>query len=109
MAWKIFYSDGTTFDSSQGEPHEAPIKHFICALGYDPVDGKRYQMHGWDFYRWDRDNKQWWGFDRQGRDTRLEDGDEIYAYKVGFTVTKAKFLSIMDTSHRDPDFPMVVQ
>ena len=109
VLWRIYYADGSTFDSSQGEPHEAPSEFFICALGYDTSDGKRYCMHGWNYYRWDKDNHMWWGMDDQGLHTRLRHNGEIYAYKEGFTVTKTLFNKITNEAHRDPDFPMVIK
>lgn len=106
--WRIYYRDGTTFDNTQGAPHEAPSEFFICALGYGE-DSVRYMLHGWNYYRWDKESEQWWGFDRQGLHTRLRHNDEVYAYKEGYTVTKTLFNEITDRAHRDPGFPMVVR
>ncbi len=106
--WCIYYADGTTFTDKDGEPHEAPVEFFICALGYCE-DGVRYMMHGYNYYRWDKESKQWWGFDELGLHTRLRENKEIYAYKEGYTVTKKIFNKITDTAHRNPDFPMVVR
>jgi len=105
--WCIYYADGSTFSSEDGEPHEAPAEFFICAIGYGE-DGVRYIMHGWNYYRWDKESKQWWGMDDQGLKTTLRHG-EVYAYKEGYTVTKTAFHEIVDRAHRNPDFPMVVK
>lgn len=102
-SWRIFYDDGATFDSRQGEPHQAPTRGFVCAVGYDER-GERYIMHGWDFYRWDRDARQWWGMDLFGLMDALHEG-RVYAFKEGRTVTRSEFERLMDTAHRDPDFP----
>lgn len=102
--WRIYYADGSTFDSTMGEPHEAPPEGFVCAVGYDET-GTRYIMHGWDFYQWDRDAAQWWGMDRTGLHDRLR-RNLVYAYKEGRTVTKARFQELMNRAHADPDFPM---
>ncbi len=103
VKWRIYYSDGSTFDSLDGAPHEAPSAGFICAVGYDHEG--RYLMHGWDHYRYDREVNQWWGMDLMGVFDRLRHGGEIYAYKEGRTVSKALFQEIMDKAHRDPEFP----
>lgn len=102
--WRIYYDDGTTYDSSRGEPHEAPAAGFICAVGYEQ-DGNRYIMHGWDHYRYDRTIEQWWGMDLFGVFDRLRHGGEVYAYKEGRTVSKALFQKIMNDAHHDPQFP----
>ena len=50
--WRIYYDDGKggvfTFDSNDGQPHEAPTEGFVTAVGYDERN-KRYLMQGWDF------------------------------------------------------------
>lgn len=62
--WRVFYWDEpeSSFDSNSGDPSQAPRDGFVCAIGYDE-GGKRYIMHGWDFYRWDEDASQFWGMD----------------------------------------------
>lgn len=105
VLWRIYYADGSTFDSTMGDAHEAPSEFFTCAVGYDDKD-KRYIMHGWNYYRWDKDSTQWWGMDDQGLKTRLRHNGEIYAYKEGYTITTAKFNEIMGRAHKDPDFPL---
>lgn len=101
--WRIYYDDGSTFDSTLGEPHEAPAEGFVCAIGYDER-GKRYIMHGWDFYQWDKDSAQWWGMDRTGLHDRLR-RNLVYAYKEGRTVTRTQFEAIISRAHTDEDFP----
>ena len=103
--WCIYYADGSTFTNLDGEPDEAPVEFFICALGYDQ-DDIRYIMHGWNYYRWDKDTAQWWGFDRQGLHTRLRHNGDIYAYKEGYTIAKVKWSEITSRANLNPDFPM---
>lgn len=102
-SWRIYYDDGSAFDSTQGEPHEAPPEGFICAIGYDER-GQRYIMHGWDFYQWDQEGAQWWGMDVFGLHDRLR-RNLVYAYKEGRTVTRAKWEEILSRAAVDPDFP----
>jgi len=103
-AWRIYYSDGSTFDSLQGEPHEAPPEGFICAIGYDDR-AKRYIMHGWSHYQWDNEAEQWWGMDMPGLLDRLR-RNLVYAYKEGRTVRRAEWEQIMIRANNDPDFPI---
>lgn len=101
--WKIFYSDGATFSSTEGSPEEAPSMGVICAVGYDE-SGDRYIMHGWDHYCWDVDSSQWWGMDMVGLFDRLTQ-NKVCAYKMGRTVIKKEFQALMQEAHTDPEFP----
>jgi len=101
--WRIYYSDGGTFDSLDGSPHDAPSEGFICAVGYDEQGG-RYIMHGWDFYRYDLDSDQWWGMDVYGLHDALR-RNLVYAYKEGRTVTKTQWQRLLQMANVDPDFP----
>ena len=101
--WRIYYDNGSTYDSKMGFPAHAPSEGFICAVGYDER-GDRYIMHGWDFYCWDVETQQWWGMDRTGLHDRLR-RNCVHAYKEGRTVTKSKFQEIMRRAHEDPEFP----
>ena len=102
--WKIYYDDGTTFDSDQGQPHEAPAMGFILALGYDQA-GTRHIMQGWDHYCFDRATQQWWGMDLFGVFDRLRFNKEIYAYKEGRTISKIAWQDMLIRANNDPDFP----
>jgi hypothetical protein len=101
--WAIFYEDGTEYHSYMGPPECAPALGFVCAIGYDE-DGSRYIMHGYDHYRWDEDTNQWWGMDLVGLlDTLCR--NKVKAYKMGRTVSKARFNKIMFKAHSHEDYP----
>lgn len=105
-AWRIYYDDGSSFSSDEGEPHEAPVHGFLCAVCYSDL-GKRYIISGKDHYCFDRGEGCWWGFDLQGILDRLRHRKEVYAYIEGRSVSAATWAEIMKRAHRDPDFPMV--
>ncbi|HSH00477.1 MAG TPA: hypothetical protein VLB27_10525 [candidate division Zixibacteria bacterium] len=102
-AWRIYYDDGSTFSDEDGGPEAAPSEGFVCAVGYDER-GQRYIMHGWDFYQWDDEGKQWWGMDRYGLHDRLR-RNLVFAYKEGRTVTRTQFEALIARAHADADFP----
>tara|TARA_R110000787_G_scaffold36714_7_gene93588 strand:+ start:18895 stop:19230 length:336 start_codon:yes stop_codon:yes gene_type:complete len=102
--WRIFYDDGSTFSSLDGEPHEAPARGFICALGYDER-GKRYIMHGWDHYYFDDEANQFWGCEIHGLIDRLCMRRIGLAYFLGRTVTRSQWDEFMTLADKDPDFP----
>ena len=104
IEWRIYYSDGSSFDSTQGSPDMAPSRGFVCAVGYDER-GDRYIQNGWDHYWFDVKSCQWWGCDRDGLIDQLCE-NRVWAYKQGRTVTRSEFSDIMQTAHKDPDFPL---
>jgi hypothetical protein len=103
VLWRIYYADGATFSSADGAPHEAPSEGFVCAVGYEP-SGRRYIMHGWNFYRFDHASAQWWGMDQFGLHDALRRND-VYAYKEGRTVRREVWEDLMQRANLDPDFP----
>jgi hypothetical protein len=76
LTWRIYYADGSTFDSSQGEPEDAPsigiiaIKHFI---------ENEWRISAFvDYYI--REQGEWWGADAPGF--------WQYMFRPGFKVVK---------------------
>lgn len=59
--WRIYYANGTTFDSNDGAAQAAPSTGYVCAIGYDQ-DGSRYIQGQQDYYRWDAASAQFWAF-----------------------------------------------
>lgn len=133
--WRIYYSDGSTFDSNNGSIADAPKMGFICAVGYDE-NNSRYIQWEWGFYRYDAPSLQWWGHDlfglidwaeMNGIVTSVSSGNptlftcpdgsvfdlyglvnylsEFHGIFQGRTLTKTEFNSIMQQAHTDPDFP----
>ena len=133
--WRIFYADGTTYDSNDGPVTSAPREGFVCAVGYD-LSKNRYIMQRWDFYRWDDEHSQFWGMDIWGlldwltysnKMVEVEPGfptlfrifDEVYdiigiVYELkkrglifeGRTVAKEEWQSTMIRVADDPEFPV---
>lgn len=100
--WRIYLSDGSTFDSLQGEPHEAPSEGFVCAVGYDET-GSRYIMQSCDWYCFHKD--QWWPFHTMDGLFNFLRKNGVYAFKCGETLTKTEFAEVLQRAHNDPDFP----
>ena len=133
--WRIYYADGSTFDSTDGPVRSAPREGFLVAIGYDE-QGRRYIMHGWDFYRFDEPTAQWWGHDISGlldwakatrRVRRVKPGaPTVYETAVGGfdafgliehfkqrgeifearTVTRSAWSETLARCNADPDFPI---
>ncbi len=103
--WKIFYADGSTFDSLQGEPSESPKAGVICIVYPDEEIGRQI-MHKWDFYYWHPVDKKWWGTDIFGIVIDLFMGDLPHeAGRSGRNTANGNYQAIMERADKDPDFP----
>lgn len=114
--WRIYYDDGSTFDSRDGKPEDAPPEGVICIVGYK-LGGKRYIAHGGavdstavvrgyaQFYCFDVETGEWWGMDLAGLLDRLR-RNLVHAFKEGRSIPCEQFQAIMHRAHTDPDFPV---
>jgi hypothetical protein len=116
--WRIYYSDGSTFDHTQGEPHEAPAEGVLCIVALDrhgrryiasghAADGRDERLPGRyaQFFRYDRDSGEWWPMDMPGLFDALR-RNVVYAFKEGRSVDNEIFQAVLTRAHNDPDFSM---
>lgn len=103
--WRLYYRDGSTFDSTQGEPKDAPAFGVICIPQPDPIVG-RMIMHGWDWYYYVPESGQWWGSDLQGVLDRMLHRLPVVALAQGATVSNTDFREIFERADKDKDFPL---
>jgi hypothetical protein len=105
--WRIYYADYSTFDSSQGEPQDAPGTGVIVIDQQNPLPNEKpYIQHMTDYYIWL--GTHWLGCDL----LRLYqywfvDGhkyDFPRASLAGETVMNEDYLAIRKKAKRDPDF-----
>lgn len=105
VRWKIFYSDRSTFDSTQGDPSKSPKMGIICIVYPDELVG-RVIMHKWDFYYWHPIEMQWWGTDIFGVVLDLFMDDQPHkAGRSGRNASNKNYQEIMAAADKDPDFP----
>lgn len=51
--WRVYYADGTTFSSLDGEPWQAPATGVIVIVQRNPLKGENpYIQHMTDYYVW---------------------------------------------------------
>ena len=101
LAWRIYYSDGSTFSSEDGDPADAPGWGVIAIPQIDPEVG-RSVMCKWDHYCWHGDS--WWGHDLVGMlDCLALPGASII--KHGRTLSRGAYQAIRARAQEDPDFP----
>ena len=104
MKWRIYYDDGTTFDSSMGEPDAAPSYGVVAICTTDESHG-RLVVNGFDFYCYETVAGEWYGCDQWGMVDKLLHNLPFTAWKMGRTVRTAVFSEIIQKATTDPDFP----
>ena len=102
--WKVYYADGTSFPSEEGNPNEAPGLGVIVIVQEHHVKGERpYLQHMTDYYIWL--GNRWLGCDL----FRLWQYVFVEKYKfskvalAGQTVTNVEFLAIRERAKKQRD------
>lgn len=100
VKWRIYYGDKTTFDSTQGEPQDAPTTGVICIVQKHPAYGFVVTAMK-DFYWWQ--NGEWWASDQAGFwQYMFTTGYKIVTF--GVSVPAPVFQEIMAKATEDRDF-----
>jgi hypothetical protein len=107
IEWRIYYADGTTFDSTQGEPWDAPGTRVIIILQrHHDVREKPYFVWRGDYYLWKHD--RWYAVD-YGALLQYWFQDQLHlkhhrASLSGETVDNPTWTRITELAGKDPDF-----
>lgn len=105
IQWRIYYDDGTTFDSSQGTPSAAPSFGVQCIVTNDP-DVNRVILHRWDYYFFHEGDSEWYGCDWFGWFDHCLHNKPVTALKAGRTIPTVRFNQIYQNAVNDKDFPV---
>lgn len=101
VSWRIYYDDGTTFDSDDGPPHLAPKRGVQAIVRDDPQTGFMV-LEGHDHYWWEHD--QWVGGDKYGFfDYLSRSGRKVVLF--GRSIRREEYERIVNEARNDPDFP----
>ncbi len=104
MRWRIYYIGGSTFDSSQGAPFDAPKEGCGVIVAPDPEVG-RALIHRWNWYYFK--SGIWWGADIFGLlDQFKHFAPEITAVIEGRTGLNSEWNELLARADADPDFPI---
>lgn len=103
MKWRIYYGDGSTFDSSQGEPSDAPAFNVQCIVENDPDVG-RVILADDDWYYFDVAWGRWLKSDLYGLLDKLLNRIQIEGVMSGRS-TKS-YREVLAQALADPDFPV---
>jgi hypothetical protein len=104
MRWKIFYGDGSTYDSEQGGPELAPARDVQVIINEDSEYLWATQTSS-DYYVWDNRTGElrWWGVDKFGLyDYLIEPGWKIVLF--GRTISNEEYAAIFQRAKNDPEW-----
>lgn len=106
MAWRVYYSDGSTFGSDEGEPRDAPGHGVVCIAQHSPADDEhappRQVQHRWDWYFWHPEHGCWWGCDVDGLHDRLLHRLPTEAVCQGRSVRSVTYRELMRRAAEEP-------
>ena len=103
VRWRIYYSGGTTFDSSQGSPDDAPAWGVQVILQLSDKDRRRESIANADYYVYQ--SGFWVGSDLPGIIDRLANKVSFSGFLVGRWDPRDEFLALIRKSEKDTDFP----
>lgn len=103
--WRIYYADGSTFDSNQGEPWQAPASGVVIInLESEDERERSYFQKDDDYYIWKLN--RWWSVDYGAATRYLYTGlfPHPRACLAGETVTNEQYVNLVKRAGTDRDF-----
>ena len=105
MRWIVWYSDGTSFASDDGEPWEAPRDGVIC-IAVEKQSCGRYLISSRSYYCWHFHEGQWVPHDRDGERQYLRQPGKEKVVLEGYEVSKERYGEIQHHAlHADDRLP----
>lgn len=104
--WRIFYADGSTFDSDDGHPIDAPAFGVLVVLQRDKYVGRRV-LRMVDYYCWSPSVGKWLDlFDSASVIVRAL-RDPGLVIKAGEYIEEKAYEKVLIAATNDPDFPAI--
>lgn len=103
--WRVYYDDHSTFDSTQGEPHEAPGLGVQAIVQVDAEVG-RVILTRFDWYYYRYDLGEWWASDHFGLFDQLTNDRNRWVGAVRAGRNAAAYEDVLRRAHEDLDFPV---
>lgn len=110
VEWRIYYGDESTFDSTQGDPEDAPSHGVVCIVMNDPDVG-RLILKSWDWYYFKRSDEKgdwgWYGADIYGMlDWFMSEPRICSSLKMGRTFANPRYQAVCNAALEDTDFQL---
>jgi len=102
--WRVHYADGSTYDSSQGRPEDAPPRGVVViaqSRATDDVHGLEVELQQrWDWYFWHLPRGEWWGCDLSGLLDRLLWERDVGPVIQGVSVPTPEFRAALERARQ---------
>ena len=108
VKWRIYYTDGTTFDSTQGNPDDAPAFGVQVIVQLSDNGRLRDTLKGSDYYVY-IPSGFWTGMDFTGLLDRLTNRLPFSGFLVGRWDPLDEYWDILRKAEKDKDFPQAVR
>ncbi len=103
MRWCVFYVDGSTFDSSQGQPEDAPGGGVLAVAQESRQVGAEVHQRS-DFYLFDECFEGWMGVDYFGfAQYLMQPGTKIV--KLGEAMSTERYRELLAKIRANPNLP----
>ncbi len=102
--WIIFYDDGHSFSSLDGQAWEAPRSYVLCIAVADPSCGA-YVLAETNYYAWHYEDSKWVGHDLSGLIQYLHKPGDRKLVLCGYYVSRTRYLAVRKDVHKDPRLP----
>lgn len=104
VEWRVYFSDGSTFDSTMGTPHDVPNKRVQTVIQKDEKRGRDI-LRMVDYFIWSPTLCRWVDiFDAAGLVQRAAI-EPYLVIRVGEYIPTPDFERILIATQSDPDFP----
>lgn len=104
--WRIYYSDGSTFDNDQGAPQDAPSYGVQVVIVKDGKHGRRV-LKLCDFYLWRPSINRWTDHIDSTSAIMAAAAEPWVVLVCGQYLLEDDFERILIRAYNDPDFPGV--
>ena len=102
LAWRVYYDDGSTFDSSMGGPDDAPPFGVVCVLQRTADGCGVVSLQERDFFV--HDGVAWVPVDKTGIWDRLINRLPLHGLLIGRMLRDDVYVGIIQRKNRDMDF-----
>jgi hypothetical protein len=103
--WRFYFVNGSTFDSSQGDPNDTPSRGGAFVMQRDLTPPNRpEQVKGENFYYWGGPSMQWRGADGDAVIEALLEGEVVEGLIQGRRMARTEFFALTAVGNADPDF-----
>jgi len=102
--WRVYYKDGSTFDSTQGKPDDAPPYNVLMVIQKADGDTRRDELMGAEYYFFERGGG-WVGADWPGVVDKLVHRVVFSGFLTSVYQPRDQYEAVIQTAQADPDFP----